>query len=112
MKKPQDKVHDLGPAEKGVIHIHLGLKYCTQINRETHHLWDKRQQQTKQFQHLPASELSLPWWKEVSELLCGLPSATLNSSPSNSHITWTQNHLVWLLAPAGLYHNATEEGEV
>lgn len=56
-------------------------------------------------QHLLGGELCLPWPKEVGELLCGLISATLNSRLSNSHITPTQNHLVWLLALAEPYHD-------
>lgn len=65
----------------------------------------REKKKKKNNQHLQGAELCLPWRKEVGELLCGLDSATLNSRLSNSRITWTQNHLVWLLALAGLYHD-------
>lgn len=63
----------------------------------------------QQSPHLLGGALHLPWWEEVSGLVCGpAVAATVNSSLSRSHITRTQNPFVWFLAPAESYHNTAE----
>lgn len=111
LRKPQNQLTWVQCRKALLIFCQTGELHPNRAEKNQH-LQDRRRQQTKQAQHLLGGELCLPWSKEVTRLLCGLASATLNSSLSNSHITWTQNHLVWFLAPAGPYHNATEEGEL
>lgn len=80
--------------------IFIYIWICPWANRST---WKTKADRKENNRHLLGGELCLPWRKEVGELLCGLVSATLNSRPSQSHIT--QNHLVWLLGLAGPYHD-------